>query len=172
MKITGGQARGRAIASPPDASVRPTSARVREALFSIVGQSLQDVAVLDAFGGSGLLSLEAWSRGARVVTVEVTPAAHRRIHEEVRRFGADVDVRLGDVLKLAPSLGLFDLVLVDPPYAAPVAPLLEALAACCEATLVLEADADTVVPARVGGLVADPARRYGATSLHVYRRSA
>jgi 16S rRNA (guanine966-N2)-methyltransferase len=171
MKITGGHARGRVIASPPDSGVRPTSARVREALFSVVGHALDDVRVLDAFGGSGLLSFEAWSRGAQVVTVERAPAVHRRILEEVRRFGAGIDVRLGDVVSLAPSLGVFGLVLVDPPYAAPVIPILEALAPCCGNMLVLEADAATTVPARVGGLLADPVRRYGGTALHVFRSS-
>jgi 16S rRNA (guanine(966)-N(2))-methyltransferase RsmD len=170
MKITGGTARGRMIASPPGGDVRPTSSRVREALFSVVGHDLDGISVLDAFSGSGLLALEAWSRGAAVVAVERSPEAHRRIQDEVRRMSATVDVRLGDVLALAPSLGSFGVVLVDPPYALPVAPILERLAPCCSDVLVLEADAGTAVPRTVDGLVADAPRRYGGTTLHVFRR--
>ena len=72
MRITGGSLRGRVVPGKVRPGVRPTSSRVREALFSMVGQDLEGVRVLDAFGGSGLLSFEAYSRGAIVTTVGTT----------------------------------------------------------------------------------------------------
>ncbi|MCE7957512.1 MAG: 16S rRNA (guanine(966)-N(2))-methyltransferase RsmD, partial [Acidobacteria bacterium ACB2] len=68
LRITGGHLRGRVLEGVP-AGVRPTASRVREALFSMVGQDLRGWSVLDAFGGTGLLALEAVSRGAAPVVV-------------------------------------------------------------------------------------------------------
>jgi 16S rRNA (guanine966-N2)-methyltransferase len=168
LRITGGTARGRVLQAPPGHGVRPTSSRVREALFSIVGQDLTGLRVLDAFGGSGLLAVEAWSRGATVVCVERDPRHAAFIRENVARVGATVEVVVGDVLLLTAGLGPFDGVLADPPYTAPVAPILERLTEHAPGWLVLEAAARTVVPARAGGLVRDRERPFGDTALHVF----
>ena len=95
--------------------VRPTSSRVREALFSIVGQDLADVSVLDAFGGSGLLSFEAASRGAQVTTAERQRAAAQAIRENASYLGVTLDLRVTDVRGVFSS-GSWDVVLMDPPY--------------------------------------------------------
>ena len=79
----------------------------------MVGQDLAGTRVLDAYGGTGLLGLEAWSRGAEVVVVERDPRTASAIRANAERLGADVDVRTGDVLALLPSLGRFDGVLAD-----------------------------------------------------------
>lgn len=171
-RLTGGTARGRPVGSRVPEGVRPTSARVREALFSILGQDLTGIRVLDAFGGTGLLGLEAWSRGAEVAIVEKVAEHARAIAEAARALGArGVTVKAGDVLRVAPGLGRFDGVLVDPPYALDPGPILEVLAPLADGWLVLEADARTIVPAEVGGLRADAPRRYGDTTLRVYRRA-
>ena len=62
LRVTGGVLRGRVLPAPLPEGVRPTSARTREALFSIVGQDLEGLSFLDAFGGAGLIAIEAWSR--------------------------------------------------------------------------------------------------------------
>ena len=64
MRITGGQVRGRILASPQGLKIRPTTDRVREAIFNIIGQDLSGLKVLDLFAGTGCLGLEALSRGA------------------------------------------------------------------------------------------------------------
>lgn len=149
--------------------VRPTSARVREALFSIVGQDLTGARVLDAFGGSGLLGLEAWSRGAEVVICEQRPRVARAIRSAVDALGAQVEVVVGDVLAVASTLGPLDGVLADPPYALDPAPILGALGALAPAWLVLEAEASRSAPPTAGPLALDRVRGFGGTSLWVYR---
>lgn len=170
-RISGGRARGRVLPAEVPPSARPTSSRVREALFSLVGHDLEGLTVLDAFGGSGLLALEAWSRGAQVTVVERDRAALRRILENVRALGAEVRVVAGDVLRLASTLGAFDGVLVDPPYAMSPGPVVAALAPLARSWLVLETDADTDPP-DIEVLPLDRRRVYGGTALAVYRRGA
>ena len=103
--------------------LRPTPDRVRETLFNWLGQSLEGVAVLDAFAGSGALGLEAASRGASpVVMIEQDPAAVRHLRACVQRLGAaQIDVLQADALawmRAAAAQGRrFDLVFLDPPFA-------------------------------------------------------
>ncbi len=153
-------------------SARPTSARVREALFSIVGHDLSGQSILDAFGGSGLLALEAWSRGARVVVVERVPAAARAIRGNVRGLDADVEVHVGDIYRLVNRLGPFDGVIADPPYAADPHKALVAVAGVRPRWIVLETRAETEPPEAPADLALDRRRCYGGTALCVYRREA
>ena len=104
LRITGGQARGRVLKEPVGPGVRPTTDRVREALFSMVGQDLAGQTFLDAYGGSGIVAIEAWSRGAEVTIVE----RDRRTLKALERRGAEVGVQWtlvpGDVLRRVASL--------------------------------------------------------------------
>jgi 16S rRNA (guanine966-N2)-methyltransferase len=121
VRIVAGSRRGHRIAAPSGVVTRPTSDRVREAVFSIVGL-IEGAAVLDLFAGSGAMGLEALSRGAaRCVFVERDRAAARVIQanlEKLRLTGAVVVT--GDAaaaLRDERDRGrLYDLVLVDPPY--------------------------------------------------------
>ena len=169
MRITGGILRGRVLGGKVRSGVRPTSSRVREALFSIVGQNLEGVSVLDAFGGSGLLSFEAISRGATVTTVERNRGAARQIKENADTFGVALDVRNDDVRNVI-SAGEWDLVLMDPPYADdPVEWVVAGLSATKE-TLVIEHRAGADMPGTIGDFVQDRSRRYGDSVLTVFRR--
>ena len=169
FRISGGQAKGRILQGPLASGVRPTSSRVREALFSMVGQDLSETRFLDAFGGSGLMGLEAWSRGADVVVVE----QRRNVAAELKVRGQQVDaswqVVVGDVCKCVQRLGAFDGIFMDPPYALDPMPLLERLAPYAKAWLVLETQADTQVPAAASELSLDTQRNYGSTTLSIYR---
>ena len=144
MRIIGGEWRGRKIEEPRGRDVtRPTTDRVREACASMVMSAfdfdLDEVRVLDAFGGSGALGLEMLSRGARsLTTFEIDRNAARLITKNIEslcRDRARWRVVTGDVLASAsrgrvPG-GPFDLVLLDPPYAfgaKPVDELLQNLA--------------------------------------------
>src|SRR5690348_2845169 len=85
MRVIAGTYGGRVLKAPPGDSTRPTSDRVREALFSILGARVQDADVLDLFAGSGALGLEALSRGARSVTfVDDAQPAIRAINANVQ----------------------------------------------------------------------------------------
>ncbi|MEM6927646.1 MAG: RsmD family RNA methyltransferase [Myxococcota bacterium] len=168
-RLTGGRARGRALAAIPDEGVRPTSARVREALFSMIGHELAGLAVLDACAGSGLLGLEAWSRGARVTAVEQAGRAFRQLRANVAALEADVTLMRGDVLTFGERLGAFDGILLDPPYALDPLPFLATLAAQTTDWLVLESDGSRNPP-EVPALAIDRRRTYGGTSLTIYRR--
>ena len=123
MRIVAGTRKGHRIAAPRGSGTRPTSDRVREAVFNLVGP-VGGAAVLDLFAGSGAMGLEALSRGARrCVFVEADRAAARVVRanlEALRLTGAVVLQRdaldaLGDDLRAGRT---YELVLVDPPYEA------------------------------------------------------
>jgi 16S rRNA (guanine966-N2)-methyltransferase len=122
MRIVAGRWGGRRLVAPPGRSTRPTSDRVREALFSILGP-LDGERVLDLFAGSGALGLEALSRGAgEAVLVERAPAALKALRANVEALGADAEVVAGDArayLRAARERGAeYDLLFLDPPYRA------------------------------------------------------
>lgn len=157
------------IPSPTSAGVRPTSARVREALFSVLGQDLTGQRVLDAFSGSGMLGLEAASRGATVIAVERDPAVARAIVRAAAELKLPVSVVVGDVIAVVPTLGLFDGVMADPPYAQAGPEILAVLSSAARSWLVFETASNTALPSVSGALVRDRARPFGDTTLHVYR---
>ena len=126
MRIIAGIARGQPLAVPA-AGVRPTSDRVRGAIFSSLAGRVPEATVLDLFAGSGALGLEAASRGARsVVFVEQAAATVRILQENIDRFKrsrevqCDLSVIRADVLAELKSLVVagtrFSLIFADPPY--------------------------------------------------------
>jgi len=124
LRIVAGRLRGRRLRVPSDPSLRPTSDRVREALFNILGQDLSGFDVLDLFAGSGAIGFEALSRGARrVVFVEANPktaVALRRAAEELS-LGSEARIIVGrveDVLSRARLGGPYHVIVADPPYEA------------------------------------------------------
>jgi len=124
MRISGGQAGGRILKVPKGMAVRPTIDRVKQALFNSLGDRVVDARVLELFAGSGALSLESLSRGAKLaVCVELSPRHADFIRGNVAAAGlstAGLEVRTQDVFAALPQLvaagQLFDLILADPPY--------------------------------------------------------
>ena len=118
LRVTGGALRGRRLRVPGRApGLRPTSERVREAIFSILGD-VQGACVLDLYCGSGALGIEALSRGAEEATlVDRRPAVARRNLEQLG-LGARAVVVGGDAIRFLRRAepGTYDLVLCDPPY--------------------------------------------------------
>jgi 16S rRNA (guanine966-N2)-methyltransferase len=178
-RIIAGAAGGRRIAVPPKGT-RPTSDRVREALFSALSADpgLDGAAVLDLCAGSGALGLEALSRGAaHALFVESDRRAAGVLRRNVDALGvpgAVVRVAPAAAVLAAPAGRAYDVVLVDPPYDVPAAEVAGWLSSA-EAHGWLAEDA-TVVVERAGrdGPFPWPAplrpvreRRYGETSLHV-----
>ena len=117
MRIISGSRKGHTIQAPLGRSTRPTSDRVRENLFNIVGP-LEGASVLDLYAGSGALGLEALSRGAaHAVFVERDADAVRAIERNLDKLGLRATVLRQDVVAmLASETRKYDLVLVDPPY--------------------------------------------------------
>jgi 16S rRNA (guanine966-N2)-methyltransferase len=120
MRVIAGRFGGRRLRAPPGRATRPTSDRVREALFSILGD-VSGARVLDLYAGSGALGIEALSRGAgEVVFVESARRAADAIRANLRAVGdPDAIIWVGDALaylRRADPEAPFDLVFADPPY--------------------------------------------------------
>ena len=170
MRITGGTLRGRGITAGKGRTTRPTSSRVREALFSILGQNLEGKTVLDPFGGSGLLSFEALSRGAdSAMLIDSDHRAVASIKRSAVELGVEnnVNVMRGVVPKALPSGVQFSLVLLDPPYSVNVLPILEALVPIVSDQVVLEYGEKGPT---VAGLNLEKSRTYGGTVITFYMR--
>ena len=120
-RISGGVHRGRTLRTPPASGLRPTSERVRAALFSIIGtEAVEGKRVADLYAGTGALGLEALSRGAAWVSfVERNGRLCSAIRGHLGLLGLDsqAEVHRGAVLRTVESLpGGYDLVMADPPY--------------------------------------------------------
>jgi 16S rRNA (guanine966-N2)-methyltransferase len=177
MRIVAGLHRGRRIAAPPGDATRPTSDRVRESLFSILGP-LDGARVLDLFAGSGALGLEALSRGAAHVTFvdSATPAirAVKANLEALRVEREQVTVRRQEALAFVRAARLahhqYDLVLLDPPYR--LAPelgreLSPALAELIAAGGRIVCESDRRAPLELALPMTDE-RRYGDTLIRIH----
>ena len=125
MRIVAGKFRGRALASPKTQAVRPTSDRLREAVFNVLSHAyddpLRDARVLDLFAGTGALAIEALSRGAAfALFVDDSAEARGLIRANVDALGLGGASRLfrRDATKLGPISGMppFSMVFCDPPY--------------------------------------------------------
>ena len=123
MRIISGTSRGRRLVTPKSQAIRPTSDRVKESIFNILGDEVEGKVVLDLFAGTGNLGIEALSRGARkALFVEKGRQALRLIQKNLSQFGMkgrseilpkDVSRAIGILKQRGES---FDLILMDPPY--------------------------------------------------------
>jgi 16S rRNA (guanine966-N2)-methyltransferase len=176
MRIVAGSARGRALVAPRGIATRPTSDKVRGAVFNVLGQFFEGGEVLDLYAGSGALALEALSRGCqRAVCVDSGRDAVDAIRRnaEACGFGQRVEVRREPVELALGRLprGAFSLAFLDPPYALGPEPALGALAPVLApgAVAVAEHDARRPPPDRIGALALLDRRAYGDTGISIYR---
>lgn len=174
IRIVAGELRGRRLAVGP--GVRPTTERAREALFSILGERVRGARVLDAAAGSGALGFEALSRGAReAILVEADRRVARVLASNLESTGmqgrATVVPRTVAAYLRSESPAQFDLVFFDPPWADPVVTEVEALWTVVGpgGTFVLERGGGRGEPWPVAP-VPPEVRRYGTTTLYLYRR--
>ena len=118
MRIIAGEHKGRRLHAPRGATTRPTPERVREALFSILGDRVEGAGVLDLYAGSGALGIEALSRGAvRATFVDDDPRAIEAITRNLSEIGLEGDVRRRDAVAFLDRATMrFDIVFADPPY--------------------------------------------------------
>ena len=182
MRIVGGTLRGRRLSGPRSDGVRPTSDRLREALFNVLAHGYDDpvpgARVLDLFAGTGALGFEALSRGAAfALLVDEGAEARSLIRENIEALGLEGTTRLyrRDATRLgaAGATGRFSLVFCDPPYGRGLAPA--ALAAAAEGGW-LEPDALVLVEEHLSAEVEPPAgfsererRAYGDTAVTFFR---
>lgn len=192
IRIIGGEAKGRRIAfkksfSKKDAvPLRPTSAKVRKAIFDIIGDRIENSSFLDLYAGSGAVGMEALSRGAsQVVFVDDSPLRANAIKDIIRSIG------FGDrseVFRCSTALFIeklnrkdkisFDIVFVDPPYGSQeldeIMPLLDKKDIISDnGILIVEHPSKkTVMPSEVGNLRLTKQYKYGDTSLSLYTKKA
>lgn len=178
-RIIGGAVGGRRIATPRGAATRPTSDRVREALFSAVESwcgSLHGLRFLDLYAGSGAVGLEAWSRGAGVVTlVEQDRRTAALIAENARSLGfarANVVTAAVTTTLRKPPSAPYDVAFLDPPYPLGEPELADDLASLVAhdwlvpgALVVVERSGRSPQPDWPAGLEGGRSKRYGETTL-------
>jgi 16S rRNA (guanine966-N2)-methyltransferase len=183
VRIVAGTLGGRRLAAPSGHATRPTSEKVREAVFAILGPPPPDAQVLDLFAGSGALAIEALSRGAATATlVESAKAAVVTLRTNLRELAlADrATVVVTDVLAYLRGArgpgGPYTWAFLDPPYASTLGTdALALLGAPGDrlapgAIAVIEHDRRHLPPDTAGTLVLTDRRRYGDTHVSFYRR--
>ncbi len=184
MRVIAGMARGVPLKAPKGMNTRPTSDRVRESLFAILGD-LSDARVLDLFAGSGAMGIEALSRGAtEVIFIDKDRQAVKVIRENLDKTKLQPAAKVlpVDTLKFlaAPSRYLpsehrFDLAFVDPPYAGGLyEKVLNRLASsgllAPSGLVVVEQPTKMEVLAQIAGFKLQRSERYGDTTICFYRQ--
>jgi len=179
MRIIAGSLKGRPLA-PVKGRIRPTAAKVREAIFNIIGEAVREARVLDLFAGTGALGIEALSRGARdAVFVEEDIPALNVLRRNLETLGLEDRSRVlplsvhAALKKLAAQGEAFGLVFLDPPYGRDAAAAaLRSLADSCllqvRAWVVAEHSRRETLPETLDSLALYRLRRYGDTQVAVY----
>ena len=179
MRVISGRARGVRLTTPEGMETRPTADRVKEALFSIIHFDLPGARVLDLFGGTGQLGIEAISRGAKeAVFVDQSEKACRLIRENLRLARMEQEgyvVRSDYLAYLKTAKQKFDIILLDPPYAEVF--LENALNLITEidilqtnGIIVAECPSGKELPGEFSGFSRSKDYKYGNTVLTLYRK--
>jgi 16S rRNA (guanine(966)-N(2))-methyltransferase RsmD len=177
MRIVAGTARGRRLGAPDGDATRPTSDKVRGAIFNVLGQFFEGGRVLDLYAGTGALALEALSRGcSEAICIDSSPGAAEVIARNAATCGFTPRVtvlrrRVAEALPGLPAAA-FDLAFVDPPYSEGPGAALAALGRVLRpgAVVVAEHDRRSPPPDRVDALTLEDRRAYGDTGISIYRR--
>ena len=179
MRVITGSARGRRLRELEGQETRPTTDRVKESMFNILQFDVEDSRVLDLFAGTGQLGIEALSRGAAsAVFVEQRRDAVALIRENLKLTGLSERARVvnGEALAYLASAGeKFDLIFLDPPYAAKLwKPVLEAVSRfdilSDHGIIICESAADRLLPQVAPPYEQGREYRYGKIKLTVFRR--
>ena len=180
MRIIAGEMRSRKLKAPEGMDTRPTADRVKEALFSILLNRLPGARVLDLYGGSGALALEALSRGAaNAVIVDLSAKACQAIQENIDTLGCRDRARLLRMKDTAALAALqkqgdvFDLIFLDPPYRMDTAPICAAIVEMGllrqGGTVIVEHSRETPPKVQPPLRMTDH-REYGVAGLSFYQR--
>lgn len=177
MRISAGAGKGRKLKAPAGTHVRPTSDKVKQALFNILGDKVADALFLDLYAGAGGVGIEALSRGARrVFFVDDSRESLRVIKQNIEHAGLPeqaVVVASKAESFLTKSTDQFDVVFLDPPYRLELQPLLDALAASHllkqDGIVIAEHFKKQKSPEQAGRLSLYREARYGDTILAFYK---
>ncbi|MBO4534496.1 MAG: 16S rRNA (guanine(966)-N(2))-methyltransferase RsmD [Clostridia bacterium] len=171
MRVIAGKYKGRKLIPPVGYDIRPTTDFTKETLFNILRDRIEGSRFLDLFGGSGALAIEALSQGAASVVVSDKDATSvNLIRRNLQALGASCEVYRGDYADVARKLTgrKFDIVMLDPPYAMEIAPVLKIVRECGllaqGGVVVYEHDSHVVTP-EVEGWINEQDRRYGRVTL-------
>ena len=180
MRVITGKARGVVLKTPEGMATRPTSDRVKEALFNIIQFELPAAKVLDLFGGTGQLGIEALSRDAKsAVFVDAREDACRLIKENLRRTKLEMYgkvIRSDYLAYLGRCREKFDMIFLDPPYAEVFLENsmkkiseIDILSDC--GIMICERSVDKVIAEDIPGLSKMKEHRYGNTCVTIYRKT-
>jgi 16S rRNA (guanine966-N2)-methyltransferase len=178
MRVTGGIGRGRRLKVPSGSRVRPTSDKVKQALFNILGDRVEGSYFLDLYAGAGGIGIEALSRGAaRVLFVDASRDSLDVVKQNIEQmgFGDNAEVMLSTAESfLRKRTGHYDIVFLDPPYAEELQPLLELIAGAGilkdESVVIAEHFKKQPSPEQAGGLTLYRLAKYGDTVLAFYKQ--
>lgn len=180
MRVIAGEYRGRRLDRIEGMEIRPTSDKVKESLFNMLGEAVIDCSFLDLFGGTGGIGIEALSRGAKHVvfidagikSIKVLKGnlEHLNIREGAEVFHTDYETAIKKLHKYNKQ---FDIIFIDPPYSLGMA---QNALVCIEANpilaqdglIIVEHDSRDDMPHRVGRLALYRVKQYGNTSLSFY----
>ena len=177
MRVITGIAGGRKLKSPEGEAVRPTTDQVKQAIFNILQFDLEGRRVLDLFGGTGQLGIEALSRGAReAVFTDSSRTSVQLIRENLKRCGLEGKVLQTDALSYLARGGKFDVIFIDPPYDSGLyQAVLERINAVDNLTeggiIVCEARAGTELPELAPPYRKLRERRYGTVKICLYGKN-
>ncbi|OPA77849.1 16S rRNA (guanine(966)-N(2))-methyltransferase RsmD [Paenibacillus selenitireducens] len=181
MRVISGTAKGRPLKAVPGMGTRPTTDKVKEAVFSIIGPYFDGGRVLDLFAGTGGLGIEALSRGAeRAVFVDMDPKSIEVIRQNLKtaKLENQAEVYRNEATRAIKALekrgGGFDLIFLDPPYKmTQVDEMMMDLAqrglVQDQAVIMVEHDADHTYPEQVGPFRSTRVAHYGETTISIYR---
>jgi len=179
IRITGGKWKGRTLKTPPGLKVRPTRSMVREAIFNMADTRIINARIPDLFAGSGLLGLEAISRGAReAVFVERDKGSCKVLKDNILKLEAVRQTTLfcqdisRAMMRLKQQKRIFDIALLDPPYELPASPVLNTLASAGimapEGWLIIERGKAPVAEIP-GTLQQIRQKKYGDTMIYIFQ---
>jgi 16S rRNA (guanine966-N2)-methyltransferase len=179
LRITGGECRGRVITGPEGLEIRPTASKIRQAFFNIISNRITDGRFVDVCAGSGLMGMEALSRGAgSLIAIEDNRKFAQAIESNCQRFGFKErsEVICGDLRKVLPLLNSYeaDVIFADPPYKSQLAePILRIVdknhLLADDGILVIEHAISLPPPEIAEELEMYDRRKYGHTALSFFR---
>ena len=184
MRVIGGESRGRILKAPSGYRTRPTSDKVREAIFDMLPHRLEGLKALDLFAGSGAMGIEALSRGAiRAVFIESSRVVSAVIKANIRACNLDdrAKVMVGRLpqalMRVLKMEGPFDIVFIDPPYEKGLAEktldvLIRGSGVAPGGRVVIEHSAREETPEETADLVKIRMKRYGSTAVSIYERES
>ncbi|WP_189022806.1 16S rRNA (guanine(966)-N(2))-methyltransferase RsmD [Paenibacillus albidus] len=184
MRVVSGSAKGRPLKSVPGSGTRPTTDKVKEAIFSMIGPYFEGGAVLDLFAGTGGLGIEALSRGMeRAVFVDMEPKSIETVRANLKlaRLEAGAEVYRNDAGRALAAMEKrgrsFDLVFLDPPYRLKhgdelMQSMVDKGLLNKEAVIVLEHESGYKYPEEIPGFTCLRQAVYGDTTVSIYRYEA